>query len=56
MVEQYVGKFIPGQLVLCKNCGSMSEDFNLCSRCKKKIPEGAKVIQDKTYKVDIYFA
>ena len=33
-------------MVVCKNCGCMGPDFNACIRCKKKIPEDAKVMDD----------
>ena len=36
----------PGKMVVCKNCGCIGPDFNKCARCKKKIPEDAKVIDD----------
>ena len=48
--EAYKPKLIPGKLVVCKNCGCMGQDFNLCVRCKKKIPEDCKKVDDPSYK------
>ncbi len=48
--EPYKAEFRKGQLVLCKHCGFIGADFNQCIRCKKKIPEGAKVIDGATGK------
>ena len=31
---------------MCKACGCIGPDFNLCIRCKRKIPKDAKVIDD----------
>ena len=36
----------PGKMVVCKACGCIGPDFNACIRCKRKIPEDAKVIDD----------
>ena len=46
-VDGYKPKLIPGKMALCKNCGAYSNDFNKCMRCKKPIPEGCKIIEDK---------
>ena len=44
--EPYKPDLRPGKMVVCKNCGCMGPDFNACIRCKKKIPEDAKVMDD----------
>ena len=44
--EPYKADLRPGKMVVCKNCGCIGPDFNACIRCKKKIPEDAKVIDD----------
>jgi hypothetical protein len=44
--EPYKAELKPGKLVVCKNCGCVGPDFNACVRCKKKIAEGAKVVDD----------
>ena len=36
----------PGKMVVCRNCGCMGPDFDACIRCRKKITEDAKVIDD----------
>lgn len=41
---------VPGKLALCKFCGNMSEDHNTCSRCKRRLPEDAKVVDDPAFK------
>ena len=33
-------------MVVCNACGCIGPDFNACIRCKRKIPEDAKVIDD----------
>ncbi|XP_049821770.1 uncharacterized protein LOC109596804 isoform X3 [Aethina tumida] len=42
-----VPKYIPGKLALCKMCGYLSEDFNKCTRCNRKLPEDVKAIPNK---------
>ncbi|XP_063914137.1 uncharacterized protein LOC135130642 isoform X2 [Zophobas morio] len=37
-------KIIEGQLAVCAICGYVSEDFNRCMRCKRKLPENVKAI------------
>lgn len=37
-------KLIEGQLAVCAICGYLSEDFNRCMRCKRKLPENVKAI------------
>lgn len=37
-------KFVPGMLALCGACGYLSEDFNKCMRCQRKLPENVKSI------------
>ena len=44
--EPYKADLRPGKMVVCKNCGCIGPDFNACVRCKKKLPEDAKVIDD----------
>ena len=36
----------PGKMVVCRNCGCMGPDFDACIRCRRKITEDAKVIDD----------
>lgn len=37
-----VPRFVPGRLAVCMHCGYLSEDFNKCLRCKRKLPEDVK--------------
>lgn len=37
-------KFIPGMLAVCINCGYISEDFNRCLRCRRKLPDNVKSV------------
>lgn len=37
-------KYVPGMLALCGACGYLSEDFNKCMRCQRKLPENVKAI------------
>lgn len=37
-------KYVPGMLALCGACGYLSEDFNKCMRCQRKLPENVKSI------------
>ncbi|CAH1953623.1 unnamed protein product [Acanthoscelides obtectus] len=39
-----VPKFVPGMLALCGACGYLSEDFNKCIRCNRKLPDNVKAI------------
>lgn len=41
---------IPGKLALCKFCGTLSDDFNTCSFCRKRLPEDSKIMDDPTCK------
>lgn len=41
-------KFIPGKLAVCMHCGYLSEDFNKCLRCKRKLPEDVKSVSVTT--------
>ena len=43
----YKAKLIPGKLAVCKNCGSYSNDFNRCMRCKKTLPVDCKMVDEK---------
>ena len=40
------GKRIPGKLALCTRCGTQSEDLSTCVRCKRKLPEDVKLLDD----------
>ncbi|XP_044266946.1 uncharacterized protein LOC123012840 isoform X2 [Tribolium madens] len=37
-------KIIEGLLAVCQICGYLSEDFNKCMRCKRKLPENVKSV------------
>lgn len=37
-------KYVQGMLAVCSHCGYLSEDFNKCLRCKRKLPEDVKSI------------
>ncbi|KRT80658.1 Peptidase [Oryctes borbonicus] len=37
-------KYIQGMLAVCSHCGYLSEDFNKCLRCKRKLPEDVKSV------------
>lgn len=37
-------KFVPGKLAVCMHCGYLSEDFNKCLRCRRKLPEDVKSV------------
>nr|CAH7720990.1 unnamed protein product [Callosobruchus chinensis] len=39
-----VPKFVQGMLALCGACGYLSEDFNKCIRCQRKLPDNVKAI------------
>lgn len=41
-------KFIAGKLAVCMHCGYLSEDFNKCLRCKRKLPEDVKSVSVTT--------
>jgi len=43
-------KIIPGKLAMCKWCGELSPDFIKCIRCKRKLPEDCKAIDDPQLK------
>ena len=44
------GKRIPGKLALCTRCGTQSEDLSTCVRCKRKLPEDVKLLDDPAFK------
>ncbi|XP_065164510.1 uncharacterized protein [Atheta coriaria] len=37
-------KLIPGKMAVCTNCGFLSEDFNRCQRCRRKLPDNSKAV------------
>ena len=40
------GKRTPGKLALGTRCGTQSEDLSTCVRCKRKLPEDVKLLDD----------
>merc|ERR1719430_1418391 len=45
-----VSKRIPGKLAMCKSCGFTSEDLAICVRCRRKMPDDVKILDDPSYK------
>jgi len=45
-----VSKRIPGKLAMCKQCGFTSEDLAVCLRCRRKMPDDVKVLDDPNFK------
>merc|ERR1719447_151125 len=45
-----LSKRIPGKLAMCKFCGFTSEDLAVCVRCRRKIPDDVKILDDPSYK------
>ena len=43
-------KRVPGKLALCKQCGNLSEDHATCTRCKRRLPDDVKVVDDPAFK------
>ena len=43
-------KRVPGKLALCKVCGNQSEDIATCTRCRRKLGEDVKLLDDPAYK------
>lgn len=41
-----IPKYIEGMLALCKHCGYMSQDFNKCERCKRKLDNPKAILKD----------
>lgn len=39
-----VPRLVPGFLAVCSHCGYLSEDFNRCQRCHRKMPEEPKAM------------
>ncbi|XP_050509982.1 zinc finger protein 160-like [Diabrotica virgifera virgifera] len=39
-------KHVKGMLAVCECCGFLSEDFNKCQRCFRKLPDTVKAIPD----------
>ena len=48
--QQTPSKKIPGKLALCKCCGCQSEDLATCVRCKRRLPEDVKLLDDPAFK------
>lgn len=44
------GKRLPGKLALCTRCGTQSENLSTCGRCKRKLPEDVKLLDDPAFK------
>jgi len=44
------GKRTPGKLALCTRCGTQSENLSTCGRCKRKLPEDVKLLDDPAFK------
>jgi sentrin-specific protease 7 len=45
-----IPKRVPGKVALCKHCGNMSDDHATCSRCRRKLPEDVKVVDDPAFR------
>merc|ERR1719266_3121098 len=45
-----LSKRIPGKLAMCKSCGFTSEDLAVCVRCRRKMPDDVKILDDPSYK------
>ena len=43
------GKRIPGKLARCTRCGTQSENLSTCVRCKRKLPEDVKLLDDLAF-------
>ena len=43
-------KRIPGKLALCTRCGTQSDDLSTCVRCKRKLPDDVKLLDDPAFK------
>ena len=43
-------KRVPGKLALCTRCGTQSEDLSTCVRCKRKLPDDVKLLDDPAFK------
>lgn len=41
-------RYVPGKLAVCTNCGYLSEDFNKCLRCRRKLPDDVKSMAANT--------
>ena len=48
--QQTPSKRVPGKLALCTRCGTQSDDISTCVRCKRKLPDDVKLLDDPTYK------
>ena len=48
--QQTPSKRVPGKLALCTRCGTQSEDISTCVRCKRKLPDDVKLLDDPAYK------
>ena len=48
--QQTPSKRIPGKLALCNKCGTQSEDLATCIRCKRKLPDDVKLLDDPAFK------
>jgi len=51
--SQYSGtpqKRVPGKLAMCKSCGHLSEDLLTCMRCRRKLPDDVKLLDDPAFK------
>eukprot|EP00092_Neocalanus_flemingeri_P016495 GFUD01017849.1.p1 GENE.GFUD01017849.1~~GFUD01017849.1.p1 ORF type:complete len:1547 (+),score=557.86 GFUD01017849.1:282-4922(+) len=43
-------KRVPGKLAMCKWCGDLSEDLSTCIRCRRKLPDDVKLLDDPAFK------
>jgi len=43
-------KRVPGKLAMCKSCGHLSEDLSTCIRCRRKLPDDVKLLDDPAFK------
>ena len=48
--QQTPSKRVPGKLALCTRCGTQSDDISTCVRCKRKLPDDVKLLDDPTFK------
>eukprot|EP00090_Calanus_glacialis_P044531 TRINITY_DN7950_c0_g1_i1.p1 TRINITY_DN7950_c0_g1~~TRINITY_DN7950_c0_g1_i1.p1 ORF type:complete len:1263 (-),score=483.66 TRINITY_DN7950_c0_g1_i1:324-3560(-) len=43
-------KRVLGKLAMCKSCGHLSEDLSTCIRCRRKLPDDVKLLDDPAFK------
>ena len=50
--QRLPGKLAPGKLAKCKSCGFTGKDLAVCIRCRRKMSDDVKIVEDPNFQID----